>query len=80
MYLSKSPLHAVVNHSEVYIDMLLSKGANVNAQDKRGYTPLMLILQRKPSDRDLAYVQKLLDAGTDITIRGSYKIIFILIC
>ena len=50
------------------LDLLLQKGANPNAADERGFTPLHLLAQ----DGETAGMQRLLEAGADVQATDRY--------
>ena len=61
----QSPLHVAISIGwQEAISMLISRGANVNVQDKHGDTPL--IVAREASDRNLDVIKVLLDSGADV--------------
>lgn len=60
------------NHFAV-IELLIEKGAHVNARDFSGQTPLHRIAQQRRTDRaDIAGL--LINAGADITVRGKNRL------
>jgi len=53
------------------IKLLLDRGADVNAKDGHGYTPLLTICTKKPDIPEIVeIVQLILDAGADINAHG----------
>jgi ankyrin repeat protein len=64
---SVSVLHpAATNCSAEMVRALIEAGADVNAKDVRGMTPLMLAVAR--ADQDAAVIRLLLDHGADVTV------------
>ena len=63
----RTPLHCVTSYK--IVKDLLAAGANINALDKNGDTPLhvAILTQRVP------VVQVLLQSGADVTLKNSYK-------
>ena len=63
-----SPIHQAgrgrKNHSATFIDLLVERSANLDAQDKGGVTALHMAVR----DRDLAAVTRLLEHGADPNI------------
>lgn len=58
---SSTALHTAIAHRQAQVvDVLLAAGAMVNARDKDGRTPLLLVL-----DQDLDIAEALLLAGAD---------------
>jgi hypothetical protein len=65
----RTPLmDAVVARERDVVDALLQQGADVNAKDETGLTPLFLAINI--FDTDTVIVNRLLDAGADIETRG----------
>lgn len=54
------------------LEVLIDQGANVNARDGFGQTPLMRAAIRARTTKDLSDVRLLLDAGADVNARDSY--------
>ena len=74
-YEHSTPLHqsAYQNHTEV-VQMLITAGANPNAQDSYGYTPLIWCCEnRQPRMQQAASVARLLlEAGADANLAETY--------
>jgi ankyrin repeat protein len=65
-----SPLMAAAPYGSVeLIRELLQGGANVNAKDVRGMTPLMLAVASET--QDVKVVKLLLDAGADVSVKSA---------
>ena len=61
-----TPLHWAVKYStSVIVEMLLDRGADVNAASKYGWTPLHLAA----GDGSTALVETLLDRGADVNAK-----------
>lgn len=60
-------LHLLVTSKAEYVQALLQAGADINARDNHGATPLMLASSRN----GLTTVQVLLEAGADLTLRDN---------
>ncbi|OHF04435.1 hypothetical protein CORC01_00287 [Colletotrichum orchidophilum] len=73
-YKSRTPLMNAANKmSRSFVDFLLQHGANPNARDDEGHTPLSEVVSSTMwiySPRDLPVVRSLLDAGADVTESG----------
>ncbi|KAF9412434.1 hypothetical protein BGZ94_001043 [Podila epigama] len=70
---SRTPLHYAINHCREpasVIELLLKKGAEVNAVDWRKNTPLHLVLERMDNEE---IVQMLLLYGADPSLKNSNK-------
>jgi uncharacterized protein len=63
-----SVMAAVKAHDVAGVGALLKKGANVNAPDLDGTTPLMVAVH----ERDAAMIQALLQAGADVNVTNRY--------
>ncbi|MBI4750962.1 MAG: ankyrin repeat domain-containing protein [Acidobacteria bacterium] len=63
-------MYAVEGQNPNFVFWLLANGANVNAQDDSGQTPLMFALSNK---HEFAYIyfEKLVDRGADIQLKDS---------
>ncbi|KAF9901634.1 hypothetical protein BX616_002193 [Lobosporangium transversale] len=69
----RTPLHYAIQHCKEpapVIELLLKKGADVNAQDSKKSTPLHLVLERMDNEE---LVQMLLLYGADPSIKNSNK-------
>jgi ankyrin repeat protein len=76
-----TPLHtATFNLDETIVKLLLEKGANVNAKDANGVTPLHIIATLSGSPVALSITQQLLDAGarTDALTQSGQTILNLL--
>ncbi|XP_065579603.1 ankyrin-1-like [Artemia franciscana] len=68
---SDSPLHlAVVSSDTEVVEMILDKGARINAVDKLGETPLHCAI--KNSDKNVEMTKLLLKHGSNVKVRTNY--------
>ena len=67
-----TPLHKVVIHGKdpEFIDLLIMAGADIEARDMGGYTPLLAVAEFH-SVNTPAMIEKLLDHGADINVGSS---------
>ena len=65
--------HAVQRGDAEAVEVLLAAGANANAVDARGNTPLHLLAQRDRRSADEAVVRGLVAAGADAGLRNARK-------
>mmetsp|Transcript_68072 Transcript_68072/g.134288 ORF Transcript_68072/g.134288 Transcript_68072/m.134288 type:complete len:208 (-) Transcript_68072:141-764(-) len=54
------------------LDRTLAKGANVNARNGNGMTPLMLASKNWTHQKYLIFLQKLLDSGAEVNVESEY--------
>jgi len=54
------------------LDRTLSKGANVNARNRNGMTPLMLASKNWTHQKYLIFMEKLLDSGAEVNVESEY--------
>ena len=76
--LGQSPLHiACLNERPSIVRLLLERGADVNAQAKKGATPLLTIAGKRGADglytHGLEVVKILCDNGADLELRDSWQ-------
>lgn len=69
----QTPLHYAAIHHYRFIKPLIEKGANVNALNKFGQTPLAVILERPPSEPLLDAVKLLVTKDT-INLQDTYSL------
>ncbi len=63
MTLRRTPLHVAVDRGHLeFVDLLLSKGADVDARDHRGQVPMLFAIRRQHT----AIIQRLMEAGADV--------------
>lgn len=67
----RAPLHTICRHSQRYekvINLLLEVGANINAEDNRGRTPLHIMAKCPPADSSIIddFITKVLVSGGNI--------------
>ncbi|EAY08287.1 hypothetical protein TVAG_401410 [Trichomonas vaginalis G3] len=70
--IGKTPLHiAVDNLNFDAVDLFLNNGANPNAKDNKGLTPLLCLVTQSPSAERETMISILLNAGGDCNIVDS---------
>lgn len=69
---SSSPLHwACISNSHTVIQYLLAWGADVNARDSAGFTPLHLAVKNIESHKKYSTIKKLIFKGASTTVRDA---------
>lgn len=68
----ETPLHIMANRRSFFdaLEVLIAHGANVNAQDIKGNTPLMALLLHPQVRLRMSVAWGLYDAGTDCTLKN----------
>lgn len=56
-------------------EQLIEKGANVNARDAQGVTPLIAHMKHPQSHTKIA--QYLISKGADVTVQGKETVVFV---
>lgn len=70
--LGRTALHHAVQRAELsMVEALLAAGADPDAADAQGNTPLHLLAMRRRSDAEVAIARALLDAGADGRLRNA---------
>ena len=68
-----TPLHSVTDRGfHEAVEALILKGANIEANDDEGLTPLLLALDFNQQGRDSLTLRVLLKNGTNVHARSSY--------
>lgn len=65
LYLNTALHHAVKQNNIEIVRLLISKNPNLNQQNEKGYTPLIMAVIK----RQLAMVELLVQAGSDVSVR-----------
>ncbi|NMG75483.1 L,D-transpeptidase Cds6 family protein [Aromatoleum diolicum] len=71
-YTGRTALHHAAQRADLAtVELLLAAGANPDAADAQGNTPLHLLAMRRRSDSEVAVARSLLDAGADGRLRNA---------
>jgi len=72
LFKGRTALHHAAQHADLAtVELLLAAGANPDAADAQGNTPLHLLAMRRRSDSEVAVARSLLDAGADGRLRNA---------
>eukprot|EP00756_Hemistasia_phaeocysticola_P003129 Hpha_TRINITY_DN12081_c0_g1::TRINITY_DN12081_c0_g1_i1::g.141138::m.141138 len=74
-YHGHTPLHTAVQQGHpAIVDLLVEKGAHVNAQDEDGNTPSHFAAEWAVENNDTRLFRKLKDAGADMTVKNEKRL------